>query len=119
MKVAEVMIDGCKFLGSFYNNFIYGKLFKRIQNHSNLPTKCPLPPVSMQFPSSRTSSGWPKSSTLLQNKLYAIRNYSLVADEYPLGTPALKYTMGLTFYRSNNTVAHVRLDGAVIYKERE
>lgn len=46
MNIAEVMIDGCKFLGSFYNNFMYGKLFKRIQSLSNLPKMCPLPPVS-------------------------------------------------------------------------
>lgn len=55
----------------------------------------------------------------MQNKLYAIRNYTVVPDEYPLGSPAVKYTMGLTFYRANRTVARAVTDGAVVYKDRK
>lgn len=55
----------------------------------------------------------------LQNKLYTIRNYTVVPDEYPLGSPAVQYTMGLTFYRANRTVARAVVDGAVVYKDRK
>lgn len=51
MNIAEVMLDGCKFLSSFYSNFIYGKFFKRIQMASNLPKKCPMAVSSWVSPS--------------------------------------------------------------------
>lgn len=55
----------------------------------------------------------------LQSKRYEIRNYSVIPDEYPLGSPAVTYQMSLTFYRANNTVARFFNSGAVVYKERK
>lgn len=118
MNIADVMLDGCKFLGSFYTNFIYGKFFKRIQSLSNLPKKCPLLAVS-RLPSLPTPVEIPLIPLPLQKKRYEIRNYSVIPDEFPLGSPALQYQMSLTFYWSNRTVARVSNDGAVVYKERK
>ncbi|TDG38291.1 hypothetical protein AWZ03_015287, partial [Drosophila navojoa] len=43
IKLGNVQLDGCKYLSSMYGNNIYGKMYKRIQQHSNLPKKCPIP----------------------------------------------------------------------------
>jgi len=46
MNIADIKIDGCKYLGSMYQNNIVGKLFKRLKSVSNLPDSCPVSKVS-------------------------------------------------------------------------
>ncbi|KAH8410823.1 hypothetical protein KR222_011675, partial [Zaprionus bogoriensis] len=93
MSIAQAKIDGCKFLGHFYSNFMYGKFFKRIQSASNLPRKCPV----------------------AGNKLFEIHNYTVLAEEYPLGVPALKYQMRLKITMADRLTADIIVEGAVVY----
>lgn len=46
MSVAELKMDGCKYLSSMYNN-ILGRLLARFKAAGNLPTSCPVPKVSL------------------------------------------------------------------------
>ncbi|KAH8410824.1 hypothetical protein KR222_011674, partial [Zaprionus bogoriensis] len=93
MNIAHVKLDGCKFLGSFYSNFLYGKFFKRIQSVSNLPKKCPI----------------------MENQLFEIRNYTTIPDEFPLGLPALQYQLRLKLSSGDREIAEVVAEGAVVY----
>ncbi|KAH8274509.1 hypothetical protein KR044_005654, partial [Drosophila immigrans] len=92
MTIARHKLDGCKFLESFYSNNIIGKFFKRIRSVSNLPKKCPVP-----------------------GKLLAIRNYTVLAEEYPPFAPAMTFHMSLKIESKGIIVADIINDGSIAY----
>ncbi|XP_032290413.1 uncharacterized protein [Drosophila virilis] len=92
MNIANNKLDGCKFLGSIYGNNIYRKFFKRIQSVSNLPKNCPI-----------------------RGQLYAIRNYTMLADELPPNLPALTYQLRLKIIKADHVVADVLVVGKIIH----
>ncbi|XP_039488592.1 uncharacterized protein LOC120449957 [Drosophila santomea] len=93
MNIADIKIDGCKYLGSMYQNNIVGKLFKRLKSVSNLPANCPV----------------------LKGKLYEIRNYTFISDEFPPGAPQAKWQVRLKMLKSSELVADISIEGAVVY----
>ncbi|XP_023180166.2 uncharacterized protein LOC111605712 [Drosophila hydei] len=93
IKMGNSKLDGCKYLSSLYGNNIYGKFFKRIQQVSNLPRKCPIP----------------------GNKLYEIRNYSVEADEFPPAVPELTFRLTLKIMIGDHTIAHIFFIASTIY----
>ncbi|KQS44323.1 uncharacterized protein LOC26526679 [Drosophila erecta] len=93
MNIADMKMDGCKYLGSMYQNNIVGKLFKRLKSVSNLPANCPV----------------------LKGKLYEIRNYTFISDEFPPGAPQAKWQVRLKMLKSSELVADVSIEGAVVY----
>ncbi|XP_064541052.1 uncharacterized protein LOC135430346 isoform X1 [Drosophila montana] len=93
MNLAHTRLDGCKFLSSVNSKFIYGKFFKRIQSVSNLPKKCPI----------------------RGNQLYAIRNYTVLADEFPPNLPAVTHQLRLKIIRADAVVADILVGGKIIH----
>ncbi|XP_043647747.1 uncharacterized protein LOC122616376 [Drosophila teissieri] len=93
MNIADIKMDGCKYLGSMYQNNIVGKLFKRLKSVSNLPANCPV----------------------LKGKLYEIRNYTFISDEFPPGAPQSKWQVRMKMLKSSALVADISIEGAVVY----
>ncbi|XP_033160835.1 uncharacterized protein LOC117141474 [Drosophila mauritiana] len=93
MNIADIKMDGCKYLGSMYQNNIVGKLFKRLKSVSNLPASCPV----------------------LKGKLYEIRNYTFNSDEFPPGAPQAKWQVRLKLQKRSELVADISIEGAVVY----
>ncbi|EDV40111.2 uncharacterized protein Dana_GF10357 [Drosophila ananassae] len=92
MSVAEFKMDGCRYLSSMYNN-IMGRLFTRFKAVSNLPTSCPVP----------------------KGKLFEIRNYTFLADEFPPGVPQAKWQVRTKLLTSSGPVVELLIDGSVVY----
>ncbi|KAH8399133.1 hypothetical protein KR215_002938, partial [Drosophila sulfurigaster] len=93
MSVGRHRLDGCKFLESFYSQVGFSKFFKRIRTVSNLPKKCPIP----------------------ANKLFEIRNYTVLAEEYPPGIPAMTYEWGMKIELNEKIIAHIYVLGTTTY----
>ncbi|XP_017081285.1 uncharacterized protein LOC108114700 [Drosophila eugracilis] len=93
MTVADLKMDGCKYLGSMYQNNIIGKLFKRLRSVSNLPAGCPI----------------------LGGKLYEIRNYTFNSDEFPPGAPQAKWQIRVKLLKRSELVADISFEGSVVY----
>ncbi|XP_017003804.2 uncharacterized protein [Drosophila takahashii] len=93
MNIADIKMDGCKYLGAMYQNNIIGKLFKRLKSVSNLPSNCPVP----------------------KGKLYEIRNYTFNSDEFPPGAPQAKWQMRLKLLKRSELVADISFEGSVVY----
>ncbi|KMZ00843.1 uncharacterized protein LOC27208446 [Drosophila simulans] len=93
MNIADIKMDGCKYLGSMYQNNIVGKLLKRLKSVSNLPASCPV----------------------LKGKLYEIRNYTFNSDEFPPGAPQAKWQVRLKLLKRSELVADISIEGAVVY----
>ncbi|TDG43421.1 hypothetical protein AWZ03_010191 [Drosophila navojoa] len=93
IKLGNSQLNGCQYLNLMYTNNMYGKYYKRIKQHSNLPKKCPI-------------SG---------NKLFEIRNYTVKADEYPPAVPELTHRMTLKIQRNDRVVAIICFIASTIY----
>ncbi|XP_070141137.1 uncharacterized protein [Drosophila kikkawai] len=94
MNIADIKMDGCKYLGSMYQNNIIGKLFKRLKTVSNIPNNCPVE----------------------KGKMFEIRNYTFIADEFPPGAPQAKWQMRLKLLRRSDLIITIIFDGSVVYK---
>ncbi|XP_017060240.2 uncharacterized protein LOC108100717 [Drosophila ficusphila] len=93
MNIADLKLDGCKYLGSMYQNNIIGKLYKRLKSCSSLPANCPV----------------------MKGKLYEIRNYTFISDEFPPGAPQSKWQVRLDFLKRSELVANILFEGSVVY----
>ncbi|KRG06355.1 uncharacterized protein LOC6582593 [Drosophila mojavensis] len=93
IKLGNSQVDGCKYLKLMYNDNMYGKLYKRVQQHSNLPKKCPIP----------------------GNKLFEIRNYTVQADDYPPAVPEFTFRLTLKILKDDNLVAIIFFVASTIY----
>ncbi|KAH8371452.1 hypothetical protein KR093_007523, partial [Drosophila rubida] len=93
MTIARHKLDGCKFLASLYSQSIMAKFFKRIRSVSNLPKKCPVP----------------------GNKLFEIRNYTVLAEEYPPNVPAMSYEFRMKIEYRSKVVAEIIVIGNISY----
>lgn len=49
MNVADLKMDGCKFLGNKYRNNFIGRLLRRIKTFGNIPNSCPGLKVSVKM----------------------------------------------------------------------
>ncbi|KAH8381045.1 hypothetical protein KR200_010116, partial [Drosophila serrata] len=94
MNIADIKMDGCKYLGSMYQNNIVGRLFKRLKTVSNFPNSCPI----------------------IKGKIFEIRNYTFNSDEFPPGAPQSQWQMRLQLLKRTEKVADVIFDGSVVYK---
>ncbi|KAH8293493.1 hypothetical protein KR054_000948, partial [Drosophila jambulina] len=94
MNIADIKMDGCKYLENMYQNNIIGKLSKRLKSVSNLPANCPV----------------------VKDKMFEIRNYTFIADEFPPGAPQAKWQMRLKLMTRSDLVAEIKFDGSVLYK---
>uniref|UniRef100_A0A6P4E886 Uncharacterized protein LOC108039049 n=1 Tax=Drosophila rhopaloa TaxID=1041015 RepID=A0A6P4E886_DRORH len=94
LNVADIKMDGCKYLGSMYQNNIIGKLFRRLKTVSNLPGNCPV---------------------LKVRKLFEIRNYTFKSDEFPPGVPQAKWQVRIKLLKRSELVANVSIEGSVVY----
>ncbi|XP_052848553.1 uncharacterized protein LOC128259948 [Drosophila gunungcola] len=93
MNVADLKMDGCRYLGSMYQNNIVGKLFKRLKSVSNLPSQCPV----------------------MKGKLYEIRNYTFISDEFPPGAPESKWQVRIKLLKRSELVSNIFIEGSVVY----
>ncbi|ALC45128.1 CG34260 [Drosophila busckii] len=91
--VTQQRVDGCKYIESFYSNVNFGKFFKRLQSASNLPKRCPVEP----------------------NKVFEIRNYTIISDEYPAFIPECKFELLLHILQDNRPAALVYLFIGIVY----
>ncbi|KAH8371459.1 hypothetical protein KR093_007538, partial [Drosophila rubida] len=93
MTIANLKLDGCKFIASLYTNNMLAKWFKRVKSVSNLPKKCPIP----------------------GNKLFEIRNYTVLAEEYPPHVPAMAHEFRMNIEYKNMIVADIIVKGKIAY----
>ncbi|XP_022212954.2 uncharacterized protein LOC111067916 [Drosophila obscura] len=93
MNVADLKMDGCKYLGSMYESNILGKLFRRFKKFTNLPTGCPI----------------------LKGKLYEIRNYTFRSDEYPPNVPGAKWQVRTRLLRRAEVIGDILMEGQLVY----
>ncbi|XP_068142203.1 uncharacterized protein [Drosophila tropicalis] len=94
LNVADIKMDGCKYLSSYYETQFFGKFYKRIMAVSVLPKSCPIE----------------------AKKLFSIRNYTIIADDFPPGAPQSKWQMRLKVLNKMQLYANVLFEGAVVYK---
>ncbi|KAH8256943.1 hypothetical protein KR038_000139, partial [Drosophila bunnanda] len=93
MNIADLKMEGCKYLEAMYQNNIIGKLFRRLKTFTNLPSSCPV----------------------VKGKMFEIRNYTFNADEFPPGAPQSKWQMRLKLLKRSELVVNIIFDGSVVY----
>ncbi|XP_030246733.1 uncharacterized protein LOC115565667 [Drosophila navojoa] len=93
IKLGSSQVDGCKYLKLMYSDNMYGKVYKRVQQHSNLPKKCPIP----------------------GNKLFEIRNFTVQPDDYPPTVPEFTFRITLKIQKDDHVVARIFFVATTIY----
>ncbi|XP_034122310.1 uncharacterized protein LOC117580126 [Drosophila guanche] len=93
MNVAELKMDGCKYLSAMYENNILGKLFRRFRKVTNLSAGCPV----------------------LKGKLYEIRNYTFKSDEFPPNVPQAKWQVRTRMLIRAEVYVELLLEGELVY----
>ncbi|XP_075163156.1 uncharacterized protein LOC142235783 [Haematobia irritans] len=90
-RLLNLTTSGCEFLASNHKGNLFGIITREIFRVSNIPRRCPI----------------------LKNKLYAIVNYTIKDDDFPIVTPLMEWRIKGEFSVDKKPIVHGLVEGRI------